>query len=128
VVRLYSTYRLIWVCIAITGGLSSLAPKVGKMTVLETTKMTVFLGAETAFHNPTEYSAIVPYADLYLYANDTMIGNVTVRNIKVKRGQNENIPLQALWTPFADGAKGRKVARDVLSQFVSGMLVCSTNV
>jgi hypothetical protein len=91
------------------------------MTVLTTTSKSLIISAEASFNNPTEYSATVPYADVHLYVNDTMIGNVTVRDITVKKGQNDEVPLRALWNPFADGEAGRKVARDLLSQFISGM-------
>lgn len=92
------------------------------MAILKTEERRLWLSSEASFYNPTDYSATVPYADLHLFVNDTRIGNITVQNIRVVQGQNDNVAFEAMWSPFVDGWEGRKVARDFLSQFVSGML------
>jgi hypothetical protein len=91
------------------------------LSIIETTKDAITLEANVSFKNPTEYSATVPFADINILSNGTFIGHATARNIKIVRGMNDNVLLQAVWDPSsAAGNSGRNVSRELLSQFISG--------
>jgi hypothetical protein len=100
--------------------LDSFAPKLGTLSIIGTTKDAITLEANVSFKNPTEYSATVPFADVNILSNGTFIGHAIARNIKVVRGMNENVLLQAVWDPSAVGRGGRNVSRELLSRFISG--------
>lgn len=73
------------------------------------------------FTNPTSYSATVPYTDVHIVVNDTVLGHGTVKDLAMVPGNNTNVQLTAVWSPGAiDGSKGAAVGRELLSQFISG--------
>ena len=41
------------------------------MSIIETTKDAITLEASVSFNNPTEYSAMVPFADINILSNGT---------------------------------------------------------
>ena len=76
------------------------------------------------FTNPTPYSANVPFADVHLLVNETVIGHVTAEGISVGPGNNTNVPIRAVWEPERQsGDKGVAVGRELLSQYISGAVV-----
>ena len=91
------------------------------MRVVGTTKETLSLQATVNFTNPTDYSVHVPYMDVKFLNNGSVLGHGTVRNMSIVPGQNNNIVAEALWAPWVeDGERGAKIARELLSQFISG--------
>ncbi|KAI9789702.1 MAG: hypothetical protein M1816_005877 [Peltula sp. TS41687] len=112
---------------ALPGDASMSDVKVGSMRVVGTTRETLSLQATVNLTNPTDYSIHVPYMDVKFLNNGSVLGHGTVRNMSIVPGQNENIVAEALWAPWAeDGERGAKVAREVLSQFISGWNVTLT--
>jgi len=95
-------------------------PKIGNLTILDTNPGGLVLQAQVNFTNPTEYTATVPYVDIKILTNDTLLGHVTARNVSVVPGNNTNILVQAVWEPSAAGDKGKLVGRELLSQYISG--------
>ena len=78
--------------------------------------------ANINFTNPTNYSATVPFFDINILTNGTLLGNATVENVSVVPGRNENVHVRAKWDPLSlSGESGVKVGRELLSQYVSGM-------
>ena len=73
--------------------------------------------------NPTQYSATIPYVDINILANDTILGHATVRNVKIVPGNNTNVTVQAVWDPAARGPEGAAIGRELLSQYISGTLI-----
>lgn len=101
---------------------SSFSPQLNDLRVINTTRSSLTLEATVNFTNPTKYTAEVPYADINILVNDTVIGHGTVRNISVNRGNNTNIPIQAVWEPSKlNGTFGASVASELISQYLSGM-------
>ena len=71
--------------------------------------------------NPTNYSATVPYIDINILNNGTLLGHATAQNVSVIPGRNENIAVKALWDPVTPSGKhGLDVGRELLSQYISG--------
>lgn len=104
--------------------MSKLAPSVSGLRITDTTKDSLHLEAAVDFTNPTPYSANVPFLDIHLLVNDTIMGQVTAEGISVKPGNNTNVPIRAVWKPSRmSGPRGTAVGRTLLSQYISGMLV-----
>ena len=93
------------------------------MRIVETADDSLTLSAAVNFTNPTNYTAEIPYADVNILVNGTVIGHATVKNVGVVRGHNANVPVQAVWEPSRkNGTLGRLIGREFLSQYVSGMI------
>ena len=104
------------------GALGSFAPNIGNLKVLDTTPTSLTISAEVNFTNPTNYSATVPYVDINLLVNNTVLGHGTVRNVTINPGNNTKIPIVATYDPTsASGDKGRAIGRELLSQYISGI-------
>jgi hypothetical protein len=108
------------------GTLGSLSPNITDLSVTDTDKTRIELGVVVSVTNPTNYSAIVPYANVQLFNNGTLLGNATASNLSVKPGRNNGLSISAVWDPVAlSGQNGSLVARTFLSDFISGeRLVC----
>ena len=103
------------------GGLSGLRPSIGDLRIVDTTKESLILQANVNMTNPTEYSAYVPYININILTNGTVLGHTVARNITVVPGENTNIPVEAVWNPLeASGKPGCQVGRNLLSQYISG--------
>jgi hypothetical protein len=96
-----------------------LDPKARNIAIMKTSSEAIVLEAVIDLQNPTDYSAFLPYADMNILVNDTILGHVTARNIHFTTGLNTNITVQAEWAPT--GERDRLVGSELLSQFVSGM-------
>lgn len=104
------------------GTFSSLKPKIGNLSIVSTTPHSISLTTFVNFTNPTNYSATVPYADLHILINDTVIGNATAKDVQVNPGRNENILVTALYRPKEmSGDKGEHIGLEAVSRYISGM-------
>jgi len=94
-------------------------PQVGNVKILSTSKTGLNIQATVNFTNPTEYTAEVPYANIHILHNGSIIGEATARNVFVKPGNNANITLEGKWDPAPNG-KAAEIGRELLSQYISG--------
>lgn len=105
--------------IALSGGGSDfshiLSPEIGALNILSTSPTSLTFAAKINLTNPTEYSAVVPYIDVHLLANDTIIGNATATNVELEPGFNRDLSVSALWNP-----QDREVGNELLSKYISG--------
>ena len=99
-------------------GLEGFHPEVGSLKILETTRSSLLIEAKVNVTNPTNYSAAVPYVNINLLSNDTLLGRATARNVHVVPGRNDNILVKATWDP--SNSAGLEVGRELLSQYISG--------
>lgn len=97
-----------------------IAPKVGSLRVVDTTSDSITLQAAVKATNPTPYSATIPYANVHILHNGTLLGDATVRDLNIVTGANKDIVVKAKWNPHRSGDKGRRVGRDLISQYLSG--------
>ncbi|KAL2073187.1 hypothetical protein VTL71DRAFT_10511 [Oculimacula yallundae] len=103
------------------GDLKSFKPQVGELKVLSTSRTSLNLEARVNFTNPTEYSAQIPYFNIHILNNGSIIGDATANNIVVTPGNNTNVLVQATWDPTKfGGKKGAAIGRELLSQYISG--------
>ncbi|TKA82321.1 hypothetical protein B0A55_01465 [Friedmanniomyces simplex] len=99
----------------------SFRPKVFGLQILDTSPTSLTLSALVNMTNPTNYSASIPYVDLQILNNDSIIAHATARDVEIVPGRNENMYVEAVWDPLTlGGEEGRKVGREFLSQYISG--------
>ncbi|KAF4637341.1 hypothetical protein G7Y89_g752 [Cudoniella acicularis] len=102
-------------------GFNNLKPKVGGLRVLSTSKTSLNFEAQVNFTNPTDYTAQIPFINIHVLQNGSVIGDATIQNITVEKGNNTNVLVQATWDPTKfGGKKGQKIGRELLSQYISG--------
>lgn len=110
--------------LALSGGnITSFNPHVQNLEITNTTEASLTFNAKINFTNPTEYSATVPYVNIRLLANDSILGNATARDVVIVPGPNYNIPITSIWNPV--GEKSAQIGRDLLSQYISGTSIPS---
>lgn len=91
------------------------------MKIIATDADSMTLGAFVNLTNPTEYSTDVPYADINILVNDTIIGHATVRDMYVHPGNITDVGVSVKWEPSkVNGTAGGVVGRELLSQYLSG--------
>lgn len=99
----------------------------GNLTIIDTTLTSITIGALVNLTNPTNYSATVPYVNINVLINDTIVGQAIGEDITVHPGNNTNIAVKIVWDPFThSGDKGRAIGSEFLSKYVSGMPPIST--
>lgn len=103
------------------GGLSNLNPHVADIKILDTTKTSLSLQVKVNFTNPTEYTAQIPYINIHLLNNGSIIGQGIVTDLNVTKGNNTNVLVNAVWDPYTlGGKKAQAIGRELLSQYISG--------
>lgn len=96
-------------------------PKTNDLRIVNTTSTSLTLAALVNITNPTEYSASVPYIDIHILKNGSLLGHATARDVEVKPGKNDNLLVHALYAPYdMDGKTAKAVGRELLSQYISG--------
>lgn len=78
----------------------------------------MFVEAVVDIDNPTNYSAVIPYADVNILSNGSYVGHTTVRNLQINQGTNINVTATAEWAP--KGAAAKAIGIELLSQWISG--------
>jgi Protein of unknown function (DUF3712) len=103
------------------GGFSDLNPQIGSLEILETTKTSMLIRAKANITNPTDYSAHIPFIDINILHNNTILGSVVAKDLHVVPGKNVDVVAEATWDPSTfSGLRGREVGRNLLSQYISG--------
>ena len=102
------------------GSIGSLAPQVGSIEIIDTTPSSIEIAALVNVTNPTPYTAAIPFVNIHLLCNGSVIGEATARDLVVKTGNNTNLRVSASWKPSMGGEEGKQRGRDLLSQYVSG--------
>lgn len=67
------------------------------------------------------YTANVPYINIHVLNNGSILGDATAKSINVDLAENTDILVQGIWDPknFGD-KKAVKIGRELLSQYISG--------
>lgn len=91
------------------------------LKILDTSRTSLTLEAKVNFTNPTEYTATVPFFNIHILSNDSVVGQATVSNTEVVAGNNSNAVVRVLWDPATLGdANSSAIARNLISQYISG--------
>lgn len=88
--------------------------------ILDTTPGSILLQALVNITNPTPYTASVPYATAHITCNGSIIGEVMAEDLEISAGNNTNLLVRAKWDPSMGGAGAKIIARDLISQYISG--------
>ncbi|KAI1499801.1 hypothetical protein F5X99DRAFT_388622 [Biscogniauxia marginata] len=102
------------------GTLSNINPRVGSLKVLDTSVDTITLQALVNITNPTPYTAHVPFVNVHVLKNGSVIGDATIEDVDIAKGLNTNMVVTAKWNPSIGGIIGRQVGRELISQYISG--------
>jgi hypothetical protein len=100
--------------------MGSAAPKVGDVEITDTTPTSVSLRASVNITNPTPYSAHIPFINIHIESNGTLVGEARAENIGIIPGNNTALKVSATWNPSMGGKKGVQRGRDLLSEYLSG--------
>lgn len=96
-------------------------PQVFGVDLVDTSETSLVLEAKMNFTNPTNYTATVPYFNVLILSNGSVIGSATVQDLEVGKGNNTNAVARILWDPVTLGdEKSPAIARMLLSQYISG--------
>jgi hypothetical protein len=96
-------------------------PKITDLQIINTTASSLTLTALLNLTNPTDYSASIPYLDIHILKNDSLLGHATIRNMHITPGNNSNLLVSAVYDPLTMGGKSaRAVGREMISQYISG--------
>ncbi|KAF2431869.1 hypothetical protein EJ08DRAFT_631531 [Tothia fuscella] len=120
VVPIKRGYTFSQTAIHVGKGLTSISPKIGNLTILDTSPDGLSLRLNVNFTNPTNYSATVPYVDIKILTNNTVMGHATARDVVVRPGVNRGVVVEVVWEPGREeGLKGRAVGAELLSRYIS---------
>jgi hypothetical protein len=100
---------------------STFAPKIYNLSIIDTSRTSINLQAHVNLTNPTNYSATVPYFNINVLVNQTVLGQAIAKNVFVHPGNNTGILVNVVWDPFThSGETGKKVGKELISQYISG--------
>jgi hypothetical protein len=100
--------------------IGDLKPELADIRILSTSRTSIHLEALVNITNPTPYTADIPYLNVHVVKNGSVVGEATVQNVSVTTGKNVNLHLAATWDPSMGGESGMQIGRNLLSQFLSG--------
>ncbi|KAI0398892.1 hypothetical protein F4802DRAFT_591654 [Xylaria palmicola] len=100
--------------------IGSIDPKVSSLKVVDSSSDSITLQALVNVTNPTPYTAYVPFVNVHFIANNSVLGDGTIQNVGIHTGRNTNLLVTAQWNPSRGGLEGRKIGKDLISQYLSG--------
>lgn len=96
-------------------------PHIENIWIRNTTSTAVRLECTVNFTNPTPYQASVPYISLHIASNDSILGEVNVRDLLVGQGNVTDVTVSATWDPAGLGGEtSRAAGRKLISDYLSG--------
>lgn len=109
------------------GFLKGFDPAIGALEIKDTTPTALRIDALLNVTNPTKYSADVPYVNINLLYNGTIIANVSLEDTHIVPERNTKLPFTVLWDPVElSGEEGAEKGRELLSRHISGMFKGAT--
>ncbi|KAI0874967.1 hypothetical protein GGS24DRAFT_457486 [Hypoxylon argillaceum] len=102
------------------GAIGNINPKVGTIRVMDSSLDSITLQALVNVTNPTPYTASIPFINVHLVANNSILGDGTIENVDIRAGNNTDLLVTATWNPAKGGPHSRRVGRDFISQYLSG--------
>jgi hypothetical protein len=102
------------------GAIGSIEPKIGSLRVVDTSLDSITLQAVVNVTNPTPYAAHVPFVNVHIVTNGSILGDATIENVDIRKGLNTNLFITATWHPAKGGSHSRQTGRDLISQYLSG--------
>lgn len=87
---------------------------------MDTSPTSVTIEAVVNVTNPTLYTAHIPFVNIHVLANSSLLGEATVENLHITKGVNSDILVTAKWDPSMGDKQARQVGRELISQYLSG--------
>ncbi|PIA93479.1 hypothetical protein CB0940_04902 [Cercospora beticola] len=101
--------------------IGGLDPKITDLNIVNTTKTSLTIVAGANVTNPTNYTASIPYIDIHIIKNGSLLGHATARNLSITTGLNAGLSVEAVYAPLdISGPEARAVGRELISQYISG--------
>ncbi|RPB06961.1 hypothetical protein P167DRAFT_530461 [Morchella conica CCBAS932] len=96
------------------------SPKARKVVIEDTAPHSVTLRVDLSINNPTPWGAIVPYMNVNITQNDTVLGNASVHDVHILPGNNL-LTVWAIWDPRTHGgSQAGKIGAHLLGEYISG--------
>lgn len=96
------------------------SPKAHKVVIEDTAPHSITLRVDLSINNPTPWGAIVPYMNVNITQNDTVLGNASVHNVHILPGNNL-LTVWAIWDPRTHGGgQAGKIGAHLLGEYISG--------
>lgn len=104
------------------GDLPSLfRPAISDLQILSTTPSSLTLSALINMTNPTPYGATIPYIDLHILSNGSLLAHTTAKDLRIHPGTNSHLLVKAVWDPLSlSGKAAQSASRELLSRYLSG--------
>lgn len=100
--------------------LTNLSPHVSDVRIIRSSSKGIELEALVNITNPTDYTATIPYININIAKNGSILGSATATNLNITKGNNTNLFVTSAWSPSAAGEDGAKIGSELLSQYLSG--------
>ncbi|KAI1158676.1 hypothetical protein F5B18DRAFT_639955 [Nemania serpens] len=102
------------------GAIGHIDPQIGSLKIVDSSLDSITLQALVNVTNPTPYTAYVPFVNVHLIANGSILGDGTIQSADIRAGNNTNLLVTATWNPAKGGSHSRGTGRDLISQYISG--------
>ncbi|KAI1426352.1 hypothetical protein F5Y12DRAFT_784061 [Xylaria sp. FL1777] len=102
------------------GAIGSINPKIGSLRVVDSSSTSLTIQALVNLTNPTMYTAYIPFVNVHLVSNGTVLGDGTLQNVGIHSGINTDLLVTATWNPAKEDPHSRGIGRDLISQYLSG--------
>jgi hypothetical protein len=101
--------------------IGGLHPQITDLNIVNTTKTSLTIAAGANITNPTSYTATIPYIDIHIIKNGSLLGHATARNLSVTTGLNAGLKVEAIYAPLDNGGpEAKAIGRELISQYISG--------
>lgn len=100
--------------------MTNLSPHVSDVRIIRSSSKGIELEALVNITNPTDYTATIPYININIAKNGSILGSATATNLNITKGNNTNLFVTSAWSPSAAGEDGAKIGSELLSQYLSG--------
>lgn len=101
--------------------ISGVDPKIVDLNIVNTTPTSLTIDAVANITNPTKYFASIPFVDIHILKNGSLLGHATARNLSITPGRNAGLQVEAFYAPqHFGGTEARLIGRELISQYISG--------
>lgn len=95
-------------------------PKVNSIRITETSYTSVSIEALVNVTNPTDYTADIPFINIHVLSNGSLVAEATAEDLHVSTGINTNLRVTARWKPSLGGDQAVVDGRNLISSYLSG--------
>ncbi|EME38561.1 hypothetical protein DOTSEDRAFT_75917 [Dothistroma septosporum NZE10] len=98
----------------------SIHPKLVDLKIINTTETSLHLAIKLNITNTTPYSASIPYVNIHVLKNGSLIAHATAQNLNIITGNNSYLEVEATYDPLSlGGSEAKEIGRQLISQYIS---------